>query len=118
MRLDLPAADGVPARSVTARLLDAEGEPGRGLTSARFSENVEFREDGQRGAPARVARSRNLRTTLVDALRPGLSFEDAAEHYSALLSPELFHLLIVVRGWDRRRYEAWTSETLGREFLG
>jgi lipopolysaccharide export system protein LptA len=64
VRLDLPASDGVPARSVTARLLDAEGEPGRGLTSARFSENVEFREEGQRDAPSRVARSRNLRTTL------------------------------------------------------
>ena len=64
VRLDLPASDGVPARSVTARLLDAEGEPGRGLTAARFSENVEFREDGQRDASSRVARSRNLRTTL------------------------------------------------------
>jgi AcrR family transcriptional regulator len=61
--------------------------------------------------------SQNLRITLGDALRPELSFEEAAEHYSALLSPELFHLLTVVRGWDPQRYEAWVAETLGREFL-
>ena len=54
---------------------------------------------------------------LGDALRPGLTFEDAAEHYSALLSPELFHLLTVVRGWDPDRSAAWLGETLCREFL-
>jgi hypothetical protein len=61
--------------------------------------------------------SRNLHITLGNDLRPGLSFEEAAEHYSALLSPELFHLLTVVRGWDPQRYEVWVAETLGREFL-
>jgi lipopolysaccharide export system protein LptA len=64
VRLDLPASDGVAARSVTARSLDADGEPGRGLTAARFAENVEYREEGQRGAPARVARANGLRATL------------------------------------------------------
>ena len=62
--------------------------------------------------------TRNLRTVLGDALRPGLTFEDAAEHYSALLSPELFHLLTVVRDWDPGRAETWLGETLCREFLG
>ena len=61
--------------------------------------------------------SRNLQTVLGDALRPGLTFEDAAEHYSALLSPELYHLLTVVRGWDPARYQTWILETLCREFL-
>jgi AcrR family transcriptional regulator len=60
---------------------------------------------------------RNLQIVLGDALRPGLTFEDAAEHYSALLSPELFHLLTVVRGWESTRYEVWIWETLCRELL-
>ena len=61
--------------------------------------------------------SQNLHIVLGEALRPGLPFEDAAEHYSALLSPELFHLLTVVRGWDPARYQTWVSETLCREYL-
>jgi AcrR family transcriptional regulator len=61
--------------------------------------------------------SRNLRTVLGDALRPGLEFDVAAEHYSALLSPELFHLLTVTRTWAPDQYESWVADTLTREFL-
>jgi AcrR family transcriptional regulator len=61
--------------------------------------------------------SRNLRAVIGDGLREGLTFEEAAEHYSALLSPELFHLLTVVRRWDPERYETWVSEILCREFF-
>ncbi len=67
VRMDLPAAKGTPTRRVSAQLLDAMGEPGRGLTSARFTDDVEFREEAQgpKGV-ARVARSRSLRAALVD----------------------------------------------------
>ena len=61
--------------------------------------------------------SRNLRIVLGDGLRPEMTFEDAAEHYSALLSPELFHLLIVGRDWEPERYETWTWEILCRDLL-
>jgi AcrR family transcriptional regulator len=62
--------------------------------------------------------SRNLRRVLGDApLRPGLYLEEAAEHYSALLSPELFHLLTVTRRWTTDRYAQWVSEALQREFF-
>jgi AcrR family transcriptional regulator len=61
--------------------------------------------------------SRNLRTVIEGALRPGVSFDEAAEHYSALLSPELFHLLTVTRGWPLERYETWVADTLCREFF-
>jgi AcrR family transcriptional regulator len=61
--------------------------------------------------------SRNLRVVLGDALRPGLGFDVAAEHYSALLSPELFHLLTVTRAWAPDQYESWVADTLTREFL-
>lgn len=61
--------------------------------------------------------SRNLRIVLGDALRPGLEFDVAAEHYSALLSPELFHLLTVTRAWAPDQFENWVADTLTREFL-
>jgi len=46
-----------------------------------------------------------------------VTLDEAAEHYSALLSPELFHLLTVTRGWPVDRFQRWVWETLGREFL-
>jgi lipopolysaccharide export system protein LptA len=42
--LALPADGDVPARTIKARHLDATGLPGRGLTAARFTDEVEFRE--------------------------------------------------------------------------
>jgi AcrR family transcriptional regulator len=65
-----------------------------------------------------ATQSRNLRKVLDrSALRPGVTPKEAAEHYSALLSPELFHLLTVTRGWPLDRFEHWVSETLCREFF-
>jgi AcrR family transcriptional regulator len=63
--------------------------------------------------------SRNLLAVLGDAvLQPGVTAADAAEHYSALLSPELFHLLTVTRGWTLDRYELWVWEILCHEYFG
>jgi hypothetical protein len=46
-----------------------------------------------------------------------VTLDDAAEHYSALLSPELFHLLTVTRGWPIETFRSWVSETLCRELF-
>ena len=45
--LDLPAAGDSAPRHVKASMLDAAGEAGKGMTSARFTDNVEYREDAQ-----------------------------------------------------------------------
>jgi LPS export ABC transporter protein LptC/lipopolysaccharide transport protein LptA len=85
VRLDLPGAPDSPARSIEARALDADGEPGKGLTAAKFTDNVEFREEGGKSA-ARVATSRNLTVTLVnDALTSavftgGVTFDEQPLH--------------------------------------
>jgi lipopolysaccharide export system protein LptA len=63
VRMVLPAANEAPQRAVQAAALDAVGEPGRGLTAARFDDAVEYREAGGDGA-SRVARAQSLRTTL------------------------------------------------------
>jgi hypothetical protein len=50
-------------------------------------------------------------------LRRGVEIDDATEHYSALLSPELFHLLTTVRRWKPAAYETWVGDLLDRELL-
>jgi lipopolysaccharide export system protein LptA len=64
VRLDLPASGDVPARSIKARTLDADGAPGKGLTAARFAENVEYREESGKSSSARTARARSLTAAL------------------------------------------------------
>lgn len=62
--LDLPAPKGQPAKSIHANSLVGTGKAETGLTSAVFTDSVEYRETG--GAPAvqRVVRSRSLETAL------------------------------------------------------
>jgi AcrR family transcriptional regulator len=61
--------------------------------------------------------SGNLQTHLGSALRKGLRPEEAAARYSALLSPELYHLLTVECGWSPERYESWVADSLDRDLL-
>jgi AcrR family transcriptional regulator len=60
-------------------------------------------------------RARNLRV-LVDALALNgplrVSAAKSTETVWALTSPELYQLLIEIRGWSRRRYASWLAESL------
>lgn len=51
------------------------------------------------------------------ALRPGLRAGDVADLVHALLSPELYRLLVVDRGWDLERYRRWLTSTLAGQLL-
>lgn len=62
--------------------------------------------------------TRNLQTYLGTSLRPGLTVKQAAERYSALLSPELYHLLTVEHRWTTRGYTSWVAELLDHDLLG
>jgi AcrR family transcriptional regulator len=62
--------------------------------------------------------SGNVQTHLASALRKGFTPEEAAARYSALLSPELFHLLTVECGWSAPQYESWVADLLDRDLLG
>ena len=46
------------------------------------------------------------------ALRPGLREREAADLIHALVSPELFRLLVVDRRWSLGHYERWLVDTL------
>ena len=62
------------------------------------------RDDGQ----GRIARS----LARTGALRPGLRERDAADLIHALMSPELYRLLVIDRGWPPERYEQWLARLL------
>lgn len=67
------------------------------------------RQQGQRLIARALARA--------GTLRPGLRQRDAADVIHALLSPELYRLLVIDRGWKPERYQAWLAATLVDQLL-
>ncbi|BBY81487.1 TetR/AcrR family transcriptional regulator [Mycolicibacterium pulveris] len=53
----------------------------------------------------------------VDALRPGLRRSEAADIVYTLMSPDVYRLLVVERGWSTKRYERWLTQTLADSLL-
>ncbi|ULE35639.1 TetR/AcrR family transcriptional regulator [Mycobacterium sp. IDR2000157661] len=51
------------------------------------------------------------------AVRHGLAERDAADIVFALMSPEVYRLLVLDRGWPPRRYERWLTETIAASLL-
>jgi AcrR family transcriptional regulator len=77
--------------------------------AALFEELTRQRQTGQR----LIARS----LTRAGALRPELGERDAADLIHALMSPELYQLLVVDRHWNSERYERWLANTLADQLL-
>jgi AcrR family transcriptional regulator len=69
-----------------------------------FANYQHQRAAGQRQIARRLAR--------IDGLRRGLGERDAADLIHALMSPELYRLLVGDRGWTPTRYERWLTQTL------
>jgi AcrR family transcriptional regulator len=84
----------------------AASDPG---AAALLDELTRQRQEGQ----GRIARS----LARAGALRPKLRQRDAADIIHALMSPEMYGLLVVDRGWPPERYEAWLTDTLVDQLL-
>ncbi|MEO7836146.1 MAG: hypothetical protein ABIS21_00715 [Acidimicrobiales bacterium] len=67
------------------------------------------RARGQRAIARSLARA--------GALAPGVRERDAADLIHALMSPELYRLLVVDRGWKSDRYERWLASLLVHQLL-
>ena len=65
---------------------------------------TEQRQQGQRLIARALARA--------GSLRPELRERDAADVIHALLSPELYRLLVTDRGWKTERYQSWLTQLL------
>lgn len=67
----------------------------------------------------RLERQRQLLGTFIgDALRPGLSIDEAAQRYCAISSPEMHHLLIGQLGWTPEDHEEWFAALAVQDLLG
>jgi AcrR family transcriptional regulator len=77
--------------------------------AALLDELTRQRQQGQRVIARSLARA--------GALQPGLKERDAADVIHALLSPELYRLLVLDRGWKPERYRRWLSATLADQLL-
>ncbi|MDT5083585.1 MAG: hypothetical protein QOJ61_628, partial [Mycobacterium sp.] len=49
-----------------------------------------------------------------DGLRSGVTREEAADLLFALGGPEVYHLLVGIRGWSREQFDAHLADLLGR----
>jgi AcrR family transcriptional regulator len=67
------------------------------------------RDEGQ----GRIARS----LSRARALKPGLRQRDAVDVIHALMSPEVYGLLVEDRGWRPERYREWLVTTLTQQLL-
>jgi len=67
------------------------------------------RDQGQ----GRIARS----LARAHALKPGLRQRDAADLIHALMSPEVYGLLVGDRGWTPARYQQWLATTLAEQLI-
>ena len=77
--------------------------------AAVLTELTRQRQEGQRVIARSLSRA--------GALRAGLRERDAADIVHALVSPELYGLLVVDRQWKVARYEQWLTETLTQQLL-
>ena len=77
--------------------------------AALLAEQRQHRQQGQGRIARLLART--------GALRPGLRERDAADIIHALMSPEVYRLLVGDRGWDPGRYEQWLKQSLIDQLL-
>jgi AcrR family transcriptional regulator len=88
-------------------LVSAAGsDPG---AAALLAEQTRHRQQGQGQIARLLARG--------GALRPELRERDAADIIHALMSPEVYRLLVGDRGWSPERYQHWLTDTLIHQLL-
>ena len=69
-----------------------------------LTEIQQQRSRGQRQIARALARSRSL--------REGLKEQDAIDRIHALMSPEVFRLLVIDQRWSPEKYQQWLATTL------
>lgn len=77
--------------------------------AALLDELTSQRREGQRMVARSLARA--------GALRPELRERDAVDVIHALMSPEVYRLLVLDRGWKPPRYETWLTRLLVDQLL-
>jgi AcrR family transcriptional regulator len=90
--------------TVLARAADSDAE------AASLLEGISDQRDrGQAQLVDALHRTRTLRT--------GLTARAAADVVHAIMSPEVYRLLVVDRGWTPQRYQQWATELLVHQLI-
>ena len=101
---------------VTTAINQRTNDVYRALVSAAGSDPAaaellgEIRQQRDQGQ-GQIARS----LSRAHALKPGLRERDAADLIHALMSPEVYRLLVGDRGWTPERYKQWLATTLTQQ---
>lgn len=90
------------------RILASAAGSDQGAASL-LAEQTRERQHGQGQIASALARS--------GALRAELTERDAADIIHAIMSPEVYRLLVRDRGWRVERYEEWLKDTLAGQLL-
>jgi AcrR family transcriptional regulator len=77
--------------------------------AALLTSYTRMRDQGQQLIAAALARAR--------VLQPGMRERDAADIIHALMSPELYRLLVIDRDWPPERYGKWLTSALTDRLL-
>ena len=77
--------------------------------AALLDELTRQRQEGQGLIARSLARA--------GALRPELRQRDAADIIHALMSPEVYRMLVIDRGWPSERYQRWLTGILNDQLL-
>ena len=77
-------------------------------SAADLLDEIRMQRDRGQG---RIARA----LARADALKPGLRERDAADLIHALMSPEVYRLLVGERRWTPERYQQWLEATLTQQ---
>jgi AcrR family transcriptional regulator len=102
-------ACGIMARTEPVyRILVSAAGSDRGA-AALLAEQTRHRHEGQAQIARSLARS--------GALRPTLREREAADIIHALMSPEVYRLLVGDRGWTPERYQQWLTGILIDQLL-
>ncbi len=100
---------GIMSRTEPVHRILASAAASDPAAAALLAEQARHRQQGQ----AQIARS----LALAGALRPELREREAADIIHALMSPEVYRLLVADRGWRPARYERWLARTLIDQLL-
>jgi AcrR family transcriptional regulator len=84
---------------------------GSDIAAARLLAEIQQQRDRGQGELARGL-ARNT------ALRAGLPEREAADLIHALMSPEVYRLLVIDRRWTLQRYQQWLASTLAQQLVG
>ena len=103
------AAAEVNARTAAIYRILTSAAASDGDAATLLDELTRQRQQGQGLVARALARRR--------ALRPALEERDAGDIIHALVSPEVYRLLVVDRGWPPERYKTWLTETLVSQLL-